>query len=104
MANTVDSSIRSNVFAALHAADNGFIKINDRQMGAIIVDADGIERYVRLSVIVAAKNEDYTARDLMASEIADYETKQANKAERAQRSKEKAERDKKRRAAKKEGE
>ncbi len=102
----VDSNIRIAIFNALNIASiEGFHKINDRQYGCIVEDVNGERRYVRVGVIVAEQREDVTADELMASEIADYEDKQAKKAERAAARAEKAAKDKaKREAAKKEKE
>lgn len=102
----VDSNLRKVVFDALNIANiEGFHKVNDRQFGCIIEDVNGERRYVRIGAIVAEQREDVTADELMASEIADYEGKQAKKAERAAARAEKAAKDKaKREAAKKEKE
>ncbi len=102
----VDSNIRTAIFNALNVANiEGFHKINDRQYGCIVEDVNGERRYARVGVIVAEQREDVTADELMASEIADYEGKQAKKAERAAARAEKAAKDKaKREAAKKEKE
>lgn len=102
----VDSNIRTAIFKALNVANiEGFHKINDRQYGVIVEDVNGDRRYVRIGAIVAEQREDCTADELMASEIADYEDKQAKKAERAAARAEKAAKDKaKREAAKKEKE
>lgn len=75
-------------------------KINDRQMGVILVDLNGVERYVRVGVIVAEEREDMTAQELMAKEIAEYNEKQAKKAEKVEARAKKAEADKARREAK----
>jgi hypothetical protein len=102
----VDSNLRKVVFDALNIANiEGFHKVNDRQFGCIIEDVNGERRYVRIGAIVAEQREDMTADELMASEIADYEDKQAKKAERAAARAEKAAKDKaKREAAAKEKE
>ena len=102
----VDSNIRTAIFNTLNVANiEGFHKINDRQYGCIVEDVNGERRYARVGVIVAEQREDCTADELMASEIADYEDKQAKKAERAAARVEKAAKDKaKREAAKKEKE
>lgn len=102
----VDSNLRKVVFDALNIANiEGFHKVNDRQFGCIIEDVNGERRYVRIGAIVAEQREDVTADELMASEIADYEDKQAKKAERVAARAEKAAKDKaKREAAKKEKE
>ena len=99
----VDSNIRTAIFDALNVANiEGFHKINDRQYGCIIEDVNGTRRYARVGVIVAEEREDCTADELMASEIAAYETKQAAKAEKAKARAEKAARDKERREKEKE--
>ena len=102
----VDSNIRTAIFDALNVANiEGFHKINDRQYGCIIEDANGESRYARIGVIVAEVREDMTAEQLMQSEIADYEAKQAKKAAQAAARAEKAAKDKaKREAAAKEKE
>lgn len=103
-----DSNLRSAVFNALNIANiDGFHKVNDRQFGCIIEDVNGVRRYVRIGAIVAEEREDMTADELMAAEIADYEDKQAKKAERAAARVEKAAKDKAKREkakAEKEGE
>ena len=94
----VDSNIRTAIFSALNVASiEGFHKINDRQYGCIVEDVNGERRYARVGVIVAEQREDVTADELMASEIADYEDKQAKKAERAIARAEKAKKDAERR-------
>ena len=94
----VDSNIRTAIFNALNVANiEGFHKINDRQYGCIVEDVNGERRYARVGVIVAEQREDVTADELMASEIADYEDKQAKKAERAAARAEKAKKDAERR-------
>ena len=104
----VDSNLRIAAFNALNIANiEGFHKINDRQFGCIIEDVNGVRRYVRIGAIVAEEREDMTADELMAAEIADYEDKQAKKAERAAARAEKAAKDKAKREkakAEKEGE
>lgn len=102
----VDANLRTVVFNAIGIANiEGFHKINDRQFGCIVEDMNGARRYIRVGCIVAEEREDVTADELMASEIADYEDKQAKKAERAAARAEKAAKDKaKREAAKKEKE
>ena len=107
----VDKELRDQVFQCLfedcNPADYGFDKINDRQYGCIVEDVNGERRYARVGVIVAEQREDMTADELMAAEIADYEDKQAKKAERATARAEKAAKDKAKREkakAEKEGE
>ena len=108
--NVVDADLRTRIFSHLDIANaytenSLFYKINDRQYGTILVDANGVERYCRVGVIVAEEREDMTARELMQSEIEAYEAKQAEKAEKAKVKAEKAARDKAAREAKvKEGE
>ena len=98
----VDSNIRTAIFKALNVANiDGFHKINDRQYGCIVEDVNGTRRYARVGVIVAEEREDVTADELMAAEIADYESKQAAKAERAAARAEKAAKDKAKREAEK---
>ena len=100
----VDADLRAQIFECLfetcNPADYGFDKINDRQMGVILVDKNGVERYCRVGVIVAEEREDLTARELMKKEIDEYNAKQAEKAEKAAKRAEKAEADKARREAK----
>lgn len=100
----VDADLRAQIFECLfetcNPADYGFDKINDRQMGVILTDKNGHDRYIRIGAIVAEEREDMTARELMNSEIKAYEDKQAEKAEKAAKRAEKAEADKARREAK----
>jgi len=98
----VDSNIRTAIFNTLNVANiEGFHKINDRQYGCIVEDVNGERRYARVGVIVAEQREDVTADELMAAEIADYEAKQAAKAEKAKARAEKAAKDKAKREAEK---
>ena len=98
----VDSNLRVAVFNALNIGNiEGFHKVNDRQFGCIIEDVNGVRRYVRVGAIVAEEREDVTADELMASEIADYEAKQAVKAEKAKARAEKAAKDRAKREAEK---
>ena len=104
--NIVDAALRDCVFTDLYEGKseqmtNTYVKINDRQYGTIIVDANGVERYVRVGVIVAEERETETARELMQKEIDAYIKKQNDKAEKAAKAAEKAARDKARREAKK---
>lgn len=57
-----------------------FHRINDRQWGTIVIDANGEQRYVRVGVIVAEVREDMTAEELMQSEIEEFQMKQEAKA------------------------
>lgn len=103
--NIVDADLRARIFSHLDIAnayteDSLFYKINDRQYGVILTDANGVERYCRVGVIVAEEREDMTARELMQSEIDAYNTKQAEKAEKAKAKAEKAAKDKAAREAK----
>ena len=101
----VDSTIRTAIFSTLNITNiEGFHKINDRQYGIIVEDVNGERRYARVGVIVAEQREDMTADELMAAEIADYEDKQAKKAEKAAARAEKAAKDKAKREKEKEGE
>ena len=81
----VDSMLRASIFEDLFNDTNSdkYQKINDRQYGGIIVDANGVERYCRVGVIVAELREDMTARELMGQEIRKYTDAQAKKAEAA---------------------
>ena len=103
--NVVDKALRDQVFETLIPADaEPFVKINDRQYGIILTDLNGVRRYVRVGAIVAEEREDMTAEELMQSEIAAYEAKQADKEAKAQARAEKAKKDKERRAKKQEEE
>ena len=99
----VDSTLRTTIFDDIfhgYPTDYNYQKINDRQYGVILTDANGVERYCRVGVIVAEEREDMTARELMQKEIADYNAKQEAKAEKAEARAKKAEADKARREAK----
>lgn len=102
----VDAGLRESIFSDLLTAKPAdaysydYVKINDRQYGVLLTDANGVERYCRVGVIVAEEREDMTARELMNSEIRAYEDKQAAKAEKAKAKEEKIARDKARREAK----
>lgn len=105
----VDSDLRSRIFEQLFGCmplgePDGYNKVNDRQYGIILPDLNGVMRYCRVGVIVAEEREDMTAEELMAKEIADYNTKQEAKAEKAEARAKKAEADKARREAKEKGE
>lgn len=98
----VDAAIRANVFSTLGITAIGeFTKVNDRQYGIIVTDLNGNKRYARVGVIVAEEREDFTAEEIMAAEIAEYNAKQAKKAEAAAKKAEKIARDQARREAKK---
>lgn len=94
----IESAIRSEIFSMLNT--EGFTKINDRQYGILVQDANGDERYVRVGVIVSELREDMTAAELMQSEVEEYEIKQKNKAEKAKAKAEKIARDAAKRAEK----
>lgn len=107
----VDKTLRDEVFGSLFSTGNAerdaqlqyyFHKINDRQYGVILTDLNGVQRYVRIGAIVAEEREDMTAEELMQSEIAAYEAKQADKEAKAQARAEKAKKDKERREKEKE--
>lgn len=103
----VDADLRARVFSHLDIAEayteeSLFYKINDRQYGVLLTDLNGVQRYVRIGAIVAEEREDMTAEELMQSEIAAYEAKQADKEAKAQARAEKAKKDKERREKEKE--
>lgn len=96
----VDANLRVHVFADLDMVGKPqYQRINDRQYGTIITDANGVERYVRIGVIVAEERKDRTARELMQAEIDAYNASQEKKAEKLKASAEKAEKDKAKREA-----
>ena len=101
----VDKKLRDFVFDTLFnttvEAETGveFTKINDRQYGIILTDANGEQRYVRIGAIVAELRDDMTAEELMQSEIDAYEQKQADKAEKAKAKEKKIAKDKAKREA-----
>lgn len=97
----IDADLRARGFEELDIEGTNFVKINDRQYGAIFTDKNGVDRYVRVGMIVAEEREDMTARELMQSEIDAYNAKQEAKAEKAKARAEKAARDKAAREAKK---
>jgi len=103
----VDKDLRDRVFEQLFGTiplgnEDGWNKINDRQMGIVMVDANNNFRYVRVGVIVAEEREDMTAQELMQKEIDEYNAKQTDKAEKAKARAEKAKKDKERREKEKE--
>lgn len=110
----VDKTLRDEIFSELFdiptgdvittvkMSDCNFQRINDRQWGVIRTDLNGVKRYCRIGVIVAEEREDMTAEELMQSEIAAYEAKQADKEAKAQARAEKAKKDKERREKEKE--
>ena len=105
----VDKDLRDRVFKDMFTSpemaeltEGTYQKINDRQWGVILTDLNGVQRYVRIGAIVAEEREDMTAEELMQSEIAAYEAKQAEKEAKAQARAEKAKKDKERREKEKE--
>lgn len=105
----VDKALRDEVFEDIFrgpAFGDGHLeeyqKINDRQWGVILMDLNGVKRYVRIGAIVAEEREDMTAEELMQKEIDEYNAKQAEKEEKAKARAEKAKKDKERRAKEKE--
>lgn len=98
----IDSTLRNKTFDLLGISQNEhFQKVNDQTYGTIITDENGIQRYVRVKVVIAEVREDMTAEEYQASEQEAYtekmEKREAVKRERA----EKAQHDKKAREAKK---
>lgn len=109
----VDKKLRDTIFEDLMTNYSGdemefnghsYKKINDRQYGVILTDANGEERYVRIGAIVTELREDMTAKELMQSEIDTYNAKQDAKAEKAKAKAEKIAADATKRKAKKEQE
>ena len=103
----VDKELREKIFDDLMdftsgGSDYDYVKVNDRQYGVIITDANGEQRYCRIGVIVAELREDMTAEELMQSEIDAYNQKQADKAEKAKAKEKKIAKDKERREKEKE--
>lgn len=105
----VDKKLRDEIFEDIGLDDNmppisGFChdyhKINDRQYGVLLTDANGEQRYVRIGAIVAELREDMTAEELMAMEIETYQEKQRAKEEKALKKEQKIARDKAEREAK----
>jgi len=98
----VDKDLRDKVFEDVierHVTGIVWNKINDRQWGCLLTDLNGNQRYVRIGAIVAEEREDMTAEQLMQSEIDAYNTKQADKAEKAKKKAEKIAADKAKREA-----
>lgn len=101
--NIVDSTLRTTIFDDIfhgYPTDHNYQKINDRQYGVILVDANGVERYCRVGVIVAEEREGMTAKELMEKERAEYAEKQAKAQAKAEERARKAKADKTRREAK----
>lgn len=97
----VDNDLRVRAFNKLlidtYAPE--FVRINDRQYGCLLIDMNGVTRYVRIGAIVAEEREDMTAEELMQSEINAYQAKQDAKAEKAKAKAEKIAKDKEKREA-----
>lgn len=103
----VDAALREVVFDDLMSTDENvltYTKVNDRQYGVLLTDANGTQRYCRVGVIVAEEREDMSAQELMDKEIADYNAAQERKAERARKAAEKKAKDAAARAASEEEE
>lgn len=93
--NIVDKDLRERIFDDIFdTTDLDYVKINDRQYGAILTDMNGTKRYCRIGVIVAEERDDMTAEELMQSEIDAYQAKQNEKAEKAKTKAEKIAKDK----------
>ena len=99
---TVEKELRDRIFGWICQDEDTFTKVNDRQYGCLLTDLNGVQRYCRIGVIVAEERDTMTAEELMQSEIAAYEAKQADKEAKAQARAEKAKKDKERRAKEKE--
>lgn len=99
----VDKKLREDVFDDIFNSEGGVLydwkKINDRQYGVLLIDANGEQRYVRIGAIVAELRDDMTAEELMQSEIDAYNQKQADKAEKAKAKEKKIAKDKAKREA-----
>ena len=99
----VDKDLRDAVFTGLLEGDEIFMskihKINDRQMGVILTDLNGEQRYVRIGAIVAEIREDMTAEELMQSEIDKYHASVAKQEDKKRKAAEKAAKDKAKREA-----
>lgn len=96
----VDKKLRDEIFADIihgYPTDYTYTKVNDRQYGVILTDANGVERYCRVGVIVAEIREDMTAKELMDTEIEEYKMKQEAKAEKTKAKEAKIAKDKARR-------
>ena len=96
----VDKKLRDEIFADIihgYPTDYKYTKVNDRQYGVILTDANGVERYCRVGVIVAEVREDMTAEELMNAEIEEYNMKQEAKVEKAKAKEAKIAKDKARR-------
>ena len=99
----VDAELRSLVFGDLIEGEDTefqYWRVNDRQYGVLLYDANGHQRYVRIGAIVAEEREDMTAEELLAKEVDEYRAKQVAKAEKAKAKEEKIARDKAKREQK----
>ena len=95
----IDKELRTRVLASIYNAkdDLDFMPINERQLGLLLTDINGHQRYIRINVVVAEEREDISAEELMAMECEAYNQKQAEKAEKAKRKEAKIAKDKARR-------
>lgn len=94
----VPNCVKSEAGLAIYP-ENEYHKINDRQWGVILTDANGEKRYVRIGAIVAELRDDMTAEELMQSEIDAFTAKQDAKAEKVKAKEKKIAKDKARREA-----
>ena len=97
----IDKELRTRVLDSIYNAkdDLDFMPINERQLGLLLTDLNGHQRYVRIGVIVAEEREDMSAEELMALECEAFNQKQAEKAEKAKKKEAKIAKDKARREA-----
>lgn len=96
----IDKELREQIFHDIFTVatcELDYVKINDRQYGVLLTDANGETRYIRIGAIVAELRDDMTAEELMQSEIDAYNQKQADKAEKAKAKEKKIAKDKARR-------
>ena len=97
----IDKELRTRMLDSIYNAkdDLDFMPINERQLGLLLTDLNGHQRYVRIGVIVAEEREDMSAEELMALECEAFNQKQAEKAEKAKKKEAKIAKDKARREA-----
>ena len=97
----IDKELRTRVLNSIYNAkdDLDFHAINERQLGLLLTDINGHQRYVRVSVIVAEERDDMSAEDIMVMECEAFNQKQAEKAEKAKAKETKIAKDKARREA-----
>lgn len=97
----IDKELRTRVLNSIYNAkdDLDFHAINERQLGLLLTDINGHQRYVRVSVIVAEERDDMSAEDIMVMECEAFNQKQAEKAEKAKAKEKKIAKDKARREA-----